>query len=173
MLSCVCGAPSAMGQRVFMGACAPQQSHRAIRPGCACKLAVPGVPVWGTGQGRARDPRRSRCTRVCLCQEEGSPECQTWARVIPGARGGRHAEPCACACKCPRGGHVHRASIEAGPRLDLAPEPVRGQGLPGLGEDMVGEDIVGALLVLALAALLGEAPRSRSRQAGEEQRRKK
>lgn len=63
------------------------------------------------------------------------------------------------------------ATIVAGPSLDLAPEPlVRGQGL---GEDMVGEDIVGALLVLALAALLGEAPRSRSRLAGEEQRRKK
>lgn len=77
---------------------------------------------------------------------------------------------------CPRGGHVHRATIVAGPSLDPAPEPVRGQGLSGprgLGEDMVGEDIVGAVLVLALAALLGEAPRSRSRQAGEEQRRKK
>lgn len=73
------------GKGVFMGVCAPQQSHWAVRPGCACKLAVPGIPVWGTGQGHARDPCRRRCTRVCLCicpcQKEGPLECQTWARV--------------------------------------------------------------------------------------------
>lgn len=70
---------------------------------------------------------------LCICprQKERPLECQTRARRPPSARGGRRAELCPYACKCPRGGHVHRgATIVAGSSLDLAPEPpVRGQGL--------------------------------------------
>lgn len=141
--------------------CATHQCHWAVRPGCAYNLAVPGIPVGGSGQGRARPQAETLCTSVLMCvsMTECRPRFRTWARMRPGVpHRGLHAELCGCTCTRPRSGHVRPGHRRGWAEPGSSPERARGQGRLPRG---LWRDVVGAVLVLAKAAIMGEAPGSR------------
>lgn len=135
-----------------MGVCAPQQSHWAVRPGCAYELTVPVIPVWGTCQGHARDPCPSRCTtaRLCACPCQRAP----W--------GVRHGRACARVPAAQSCAYMLTLALEVATCAEAtvaAAGPSQSPDLPlsGPGGRACGPaDTVGAVLVLALGALMGK-----------------